>query len=109
MIDRAFRNPLAALSTEWPLLLIPVALTLLGIFTMHPFDAAITSLAPKQFLWLGLGIVSFTVCAATDMRFIRRTPVIIAGYIITLSLLVLLLVAAHAVMGAKSWFVIGPF
>ncbi len=109
MTERALRNPFRALSAEWPLLLIPVSLTLLGIFTMHPFDAGAASLAPKQLMWLVLGTIAFTVCASVDMRFIRRTPVIIAGYIITLSLLVLLLVAAHAVMGAKSWFVIGPF
>lgn len=94
---------------EWPLLLIPAALTVLGILTMHPFDAAATSLAPKQLMWLGVGTAAFLTISAADMRFIRRGPVVLAGYVATLGLLALLLVAAHEVMGAKSWFVIGPF
>ena len=43
------------------------------------------------------------------MRFIRRTPVILVGYAISIALLVLLLVATHAVQGAKSWFDLGFF
>ncbi len=109
MIERSRRSPWQAILAEWPLLLIPVSLTILGVLTMHPFDAGITSLAPKQLTWLAIGIGAFAVTASSDVRFIRRTPVIITGYAITIALLVLLLVAAHAVMGAKSWFVIGPF
>lgn len=44
-----------------------------------------------------------------DMRFIRRTSVIITGYAFLIFVLGLLLVATHAVMGAKSWFSFGAF
>ncbi len=44
-----------------------------------------------------------------DMRFIRRTPIIISGYIVTLVMLATLLVLGHATMGAKSWFNFGFF
>lgn len=76
---------------------------------MHPFDAGAESLAPKQLLWLGVGVVAFLIISMADMRFIRRTPVIVVGYLITVALLALLLVVAHEVMGARSWFIIGPF
>lgn len=109
MIERARRSGWGAIVREWPLLLIPVALTMLGVFTMHPFDAHIASLAPRQLTWLAVGIGVFVAAASSDMRFIRRTPVVITGYVITIVLLALLLVVAHEVMGAKSWFVIGPF
>lgn len=93
---------------EWPLLLIPVALCLLGIVTMHTFgDGA--SLAPRQLIWLGVSIGVFLLCASFDMRFMRRTPVILTGYAISIFLLLLLLVATHAVQGAKSWFDLGFF
>ena len=108
MSEQVARNPLRALVAEWPLFVIPFALSCLGILTMHPFGEA-TSLAPKQMVWVAFGLVVYFICAVADMRFIRRTPVIITGYAILLALLSLLLVAAHAVMGAKSWFTFAGF
>lgn len=102
------RKPFSAWLSEWPLLLIPVALTVLGILTMHTFGDG-NSLAPRQLIWLGASVVVFLVCASFDMRFIRRTPVILVGYGISIALLLLLLVATHAVQGAKSWFDLGFF
>mgnify|MGYP003630616835 CR=1 FL=1 len=109
MSELARRNPFKILITEWPLLLIPVALCLLGILTMHPFGVGAPSLAPKQLTWLAIGIGVFITAASIDMRFIRRTPVLIAGYIVTVTLLVLLLLTAQTIMGAKSWFTFGAF
>ena len=99
-------NPVRAVLATWPMLAIAVTISLLGILTMHPFDGA-SSLAPRQLIWLGLGIVVYAACAITDMRFIRRTPVIVTGYVIVLVLLSTLLVVGHALMGAKSWFDFG--
>jgi rod shape determining protein RodA len=108
MSEAVRQNILRALVAEWQLFVIPVALTLLGVLTMHPFGEA-GSLAPKQLTWLAIALVGYFVAASLDMRFIRRTTVIITGYVILLGLLALLLVAAHAVMGAKSWFTFGGF
>lgn len=102
------RRPLSAWLSEWPLLFIPVALTILGILTMHTFGDG-NSLAPRQIIWLCAGVVAFLACASFDMRFIRRTPIILVGYAISMALLTLLLVATHAVQGAKSWFDLGFF
>jgi rod shape determining protein RodA len=108
MSEAVRQNPLSALLSEWSLFVIPLALSLLGILTMHPFGAG-SSLAPKQFIWLGIALAGYFIAATVDMRFIRRTPVIITGYVILLGMLAVLLVAAHAVMGAKSWFTLGGF
>lgn len=102
------RKPFSAWLSEWPLLLIPISLTVLGILTMHTFGDG-SSLAPRQLIWLGVGIVAFLVCSSFDMRFIRRTPIILIGYVISIGLLFLLLFATHAVKGAKSWFDLGFF
>lgn len=102
------RKPRSAWLSEWPLLLIPVALTVLGILTMHTFGDG-NSLAPRQLIWLFVGVIAFLGCASVDMRFMRRTPVILVGYGISLLLLLLLLFATHAVQGAKSWFDLGFF
>ncbi|MBA3789250.1 rod shape-determining protein RodA [Patescibacteria group bacterium] len=101
-------KPFAALKTGWPLYVIALALSLLGILTMNTFgDGA--SLAPRQLLWLGISSVAFVVCACIDMRFIRRTPIIVTGYIIATILLGALLLVGHVTLGAKSWFNFGLF
>lgn len=102
------RRPLSAWLSEWPLLIIPVALCVLGILTMHTFGDG-SSLAPRQLIWLSVGIIVFLTCASFDMRFIRRTPIILAGYAVSIGLLLLLLVATHSVQGARSWFDLGFF
>lgn len=109
MTELVRRNPFRALATEWPLLLIPVALCLLGILTMHPFDAGAATLAPRQLTWLAIAVGVFVTAASVDMRFIRRTPILVVGYLVTIALLVLLLITAHTIMGAKSWFTFGAF
>ena len=108
MSEQVRQRPFSALLAEWPLLLIPIALSLLGVLTMHPFGEA-ASLAPRQLVWIGGATLVFLACSAFDMRFIRRTPVLITGYFIVLVLLFLLLVATHAIQGAKSWFDLGAF
>ncbi|MDB5265194.1 MAG: mrdB [Parcubacteria group bacterium] len=101
-------NPIKALLAEWPLLFVALAIAFLGILTMHPFGGT-ESLAPRQIVWVAASTVLYLVLASVDIRFIRRTPVIITGYGIVAFLLLLLLVATHAVQGAKSWFDFGAF
>jgi rod shape determining protein RodA len=95
----------AVLST-WPLLALGVAISLLGVLTIHPFDGS-ASLAPRQLIWIGVGTLAYLACAFTDMRFIRRTPVIIAGYLTAFVLLCLVLIVGTVTQGAKSWFDFG--
>jgi rod shape determining protein RodA len=101
-------KPFGALRIGWPLYAIALTLSLIGIITMNTFGVG-ASLAPRQLLWLAISSVAFFVCASLDMRFIRRTPVIVAGYIAVALLLALLLIVGHATLGAKSWFNLGPF
>ena len=103
----AYRPSLTWLS-EWPLVAIPAALALLGIVTMHTFGGE-GSLAPRQLLWLVIGIGVFVGVASADLRFLRRTPVIMAGYAVSIALLVALLFFASSIQGARSWFDLGFF
>lgn len=108
MSELVTRRPFAAVRESWPLLAIATALSLLGIVTMDPFGAG-SSFAEHQLVSLLVAIGVFVICATIDMQFIRRAPVILAGYVGALILLAALLVFAPTVMGAKSWFSIGPF
>ncbi len=101
-------RPLQALKAGWPLYAIGLALSLLGIITINTFGAGVSQ-APRQLIWLGLSTIVFIVCATVDMRFIRRAPIILTGYVIVAILLATLLVVGHATLGAKSWFNFGFF
>lgn len=109
MRERPLFAPLTTFLQEWPLLAIGVALSLLGILTMHPFGETVNTLADRQLIWLSLGVVAYLGCLFTDLHVLRRTPVLITGYFFVIALLILLLVIADPVQGARSWFNVGPF
>lgn len=91
---------------DWTLLAPALALSLIGIATMHTFGQG-ASLAPRQLLWLAIASVVYLLLSTIDVRFIRRTPVILALYGTSVLLLALLLVVADPVMGARAWFSLG--
>lgn len=92
---------------DWSLFLPCVTLAVLGILTMSTFGQG-TSLAPRQIIWLVIASVLYLILANTDLRLLRRTPIVLGVYGISLMLLGLLLIVAHPVMGAKAWFSLGP-
>ncbi len=93
---------------DWQLIAPAFVLSALGILTMHTFGIGV-SLAPRQIMWVFVAFAVYTIISASDLRFIRRTPIIITAYSFVFVLLLLLLVAAHPIMGAKSWFIINGF
>ena len=66
------------------------------------------SLAPRQLLWLAISLSVYFCLSMFDVRFIRRTTVVMTLYTVSIALLALLLVVAHPVMGARAWFSFGP-
>jgi len=98
------RSPLVF---DWTLLLPALALALLGVLTMSTFGQGV-SLAPRQLIWVALSVGIYLALATVDMRVIRRTPVVMILYGVSLFLLLLLLLVAHPVMGARAWFSLGP-
>ena len=92
---------------DWTLLLPAVTLSFLGILTISTF-ADEASLAPRQLLWLAIALCVYLGLSMLDVRFIRRTPIVMTLYITALVLLASLLLFAHPVLGAKAWFSLGP-
>jgi len=82
-------------------------LTLLGILTMSTFGQG-ESLAARQLLWFFVAVGAYFGITALDMRFIRRTPMVMALYALAVGLLALLLFVVNPVMGARAWFSFGP-
>lgn len=67
------------------------------------------SLASRQLLWLIIATSIYAVLSTFDMRFIRRTSIIMTMYGVALTLLASLLLFAHPVLGARAWFSFGLF
>ena len=67
-----------------------------------------TSLAPRQLFWLGVSFLVYVVLSTIDVRFIRRTSVVMALYFVSILLLISLLLFVHPVLGARAWFSLGP-
>ena len=92
---------------DWTIFLPIIVLSLLGILTMHTFGQGV-SLAPRQLLWLTIATLVYLALVHIDVRFIRRTPMVLALYGLSVLLLILVLIVAHPVMGARAWFSLGP-
>ncbi len=92
---------------DWTLLLPAATLSFLGILTISTFGEG-ASFAPRQLLWLAIAFCVYLGLSTLDVRFIRRTPVVMMMYITAVALLASLLLFAHPVLGAKAWFSLGP-
>ena len=91
---------------DWTLFLPALTLALLGILTISTFGEGV-SLAPRQLLWLAVSLVVYLVLSKIDMRFVRRTSVVMTLYIVSGVLLASLILFASPVMGARAWFSFG--
>jgi len=95
------------LKGDWTLFVPALALSLLGILTMNTFGQG-ASLATRQLVWLAIAAGMYLGLSTIDLRFIRRTPIVMTSYVIALVLLSSLLLFAHPVLGARAWFSLGP-
>ncbi len=92
---------------DWTLLFPALLLSFLGTLTMNTFGQG-ASLAPRQLIWIVIATCIYFTLSTLDMRFIRRTVVVMTLYGVSILLLALVLVAAHPVLGARAWFSLGP-
>lgn len=95
------------LYADWTLIVPATILSLLGILTISTFGVE-ASLVPRQLLWLVIAVSLYIGISSIDMRFIRRTSVVMALYVIAFVLLAFLLLFAEPVQGASAWFTFGP-
>lgn len=91
---------------DWFLITPALLLTGIGLLTMNTFGIGY-SLAPRQLMWTVIAFGVYVTISFIDMRALRRTSIIMSLYGLVMVFLILLLVAGHTIMGAKSWFVFG--
>lgn len=94
--------------TDWALVGSAVAISLLGIVSMYGFGGE-NQFAPRQSIWLLLGLIVFAAASVIDWRFLRRTVSVVGIYLFAVFLLMLLFAVGSAFQGAQSWFNFGAF
>jgi len=101
------RASLSSAGGDWTLFLPALVISLLGILTMSTFGQG-ASLGSRQLLWLVIAAGVYLTLSQFDLRFLRRTPVVLTAYVLAAALLAALLLFVHPIMGARAWFSLGP-
>jgi len=68
---------------DLPALSAAIIIVILGLVTMNNFGDVANSFFNKQLVWLGVSIFALFSISFIDVRFLRRTSVIIWIYMIT--------------------------
>ncbi len=115
----ALRNRFAAMSSvpageagiDWLLLLFLLPILAAGLVTMKSFGLNPAGLGffERQLIWIGLSLIIFFIFGSLDIRFLKRTGVLVSLFLFFSGLLVIIFVLGHATHGAKSWFSLGGF
>ena len=93
---------------DWSLFVPALLISLSGLATMNSFSHE-GSYFSKQIIWLSIGVFVFFIANSIDWRFLARTKVSVAVYLLCLGLLLLLFVLGVSANGAQSWFNFGGF
>jgi len=79
-----------------------------GLVTMNSFTGD-ENFFTRQLLWIGISLVVFFFFSFVDIRFVKRTNVIMTLYGIGVALLLSLFVIGSTIKGATSWINLGAF
>lgn len=96
---------------HWLSLLLTLGLCSAGIIFINSavHDTSITAIrtsAEKQLIWLGIGMVIYLILSLTNYHFLLHNGLLI--FIASILSLILVLIIAPEVKGARSWIPIGP-
>ena len=92
---------------DWLMLLSALALSLIGLATVHSASSELpVDYTPRQASWLALGLLVMVVLFLIDYHLL--TDLAMPLYVVSCTLLVLVLVIGSQRGGAQSWLGIGP-
>ncbi len=96
------------IGTDWILFGSAFLVSVAGLVTMNSFVGE-SPFAERQIIWIILSTAVFFILSRVDFRFLRRTGVIVAFFVLSCVVLLLLFFAGHIAGGAQSWFNFGVF
>lgn len=95
-------------SVDWPLFGAMFFISIFGVLTMNSFGED-NVFFTRQTIWLSVSTFTLFVASSIDWRFFRRSGAIIALFILSCSVLLLLFILGSVFRGARSWFDFGAF
>lgn len=93
---------------DWFLLCAAIAISLLGLATMHSFSTE-NAFFEKQIIWICLTVPVFFLASLGDYSFLRRTPIVVGCFVFILTLLALIFAFGVIVKGGQNRFSLGLF
>ena len=93
---------------DWILVLALLPILGAGLATMSSFTGA-ENYFGRQLIWIGISFAFFFVFSLIDIRFLKRTGVVMGMYIGGVALLASLFVIGSTIKGATSWIDLGAF
>lgn len=106
-MERALRD--FGTRIDWTLVLLTIPILVAGLLTMSSFTTGDNHFFIRQLIWIGISLGIFFVTALLDIRFLKRTDVLVTLFLFFSFLLVALFVLGHVSNGARSWFSFGGF
>jgi rod shape determining protein RodA len=97
---------------DWVLVFLLLPILGAGLITMKSFSPGASagfSFFEKQLIWIVVSFAIFFILSSIDLRFLKRTDILVWLFLSLSFLLVLLFVFGHRANGAKSWFSLGGF
>ncbi len=93
---------------DWLLISATIPLAIFGLITMNSFLAE-SYYFDRQITWLLLSYSLLLALSFVDWRFLRKSWLLVALYIISAATLAILFVLGHIANGAESWLSLGGF
>lgn len=104
----SFWHKLQTTRIDWILVLALLPILGAGLVTMSSFTGE-ENYFTRQLIWIGVSFAAFFVFSFLDIRFLKRTSVIMTIYGVGLALLASLFVIGSTIKGATSWINLGAF
>ncbi len=95
-------------SMDWILVGSLIPLVTGGLVTMYSFTGE-SNVFERQVVWVIISVAVFFLLSFVDFRFFRKTTPVVAFYMTSVLLLVLVLLVGRTIKGAKSWIDFGFF
>ncbi|HOY11265.1 MAG TPA: rod shape-determining protein RodA [Candidatus Paceibacterota bacterium] len=93
---------------DWVLFFSLLPLLIFGLVTMSSFTSE-SYFFYRQVTWILLSLAIFFGFSLVDWRFLRRSGILVGGYLFLVGLLLLLFVIGTVTKGAQSWLSLGGF
>ncbi len=93
---------------DWSLLGCLLPIVAASLITMKSFVGD-TPYFEKQLMWLGVSLVVFFCLVYVDLRFLKRTDVLVFLFLVACGLLLFVISIGYTAKGAQSWFRLGGF